>query len=214
MERKKYRRRAIFAGAALASLLSAAPLKAEPMVNVGVNSFAGSHQKEGTIIGGGISIALKDNISLSAKLDIASKSLEKPVLYSYGVYLGVPFSQSISGNAYCRKDGVARILGCGGGASLQRGILQLGAGGECRPDGTITVKSSLSAKFKAALLKIKARVLGFINTKKDSKSGGTDIVIELSPLKNLSVFARYNLVIKTDEEIHAGVGGVQVRTDL
>gem|GEM_PF-4117070 len=201
------------AGAALAAFLGAAQVKAEPLITLGANGFGGYDEKQhGSLLGGGVSLTAKDNASFRVKLDLASIALEKPTLYSYGAFFTYPLPRNFSLGAYCRKDGFFGVLGCGADAAMSRGAFDVGSGAEFRPNGTVSVKSSLTTRIRLSFMKMRAKLLGFLNTNKDSRSGGADVELEIAPSERISLFARYGYLTKGDPRgQHAVIGGLEGR---
>lgn len=192
------------------------PKAESPKLTLSLSGFGGKHDVQGVLTGGGLSVSgvAENGFSGGANFDLVSVDLDKPVPYSYGAFLGIPLAQGLTGTLSCRKDGLAGTIGCGGGVSIEKGPLIIGAGGEYRPGGTISMNASLGTRVKLAFLTFKANALGFINTNLEGISGGgANVTAELMTDYHVGLFGRYLLFTKGLEEdnISAGTGGILTR---
>lgn len=203
------------AAMSLAALSFAVPLKSEGRIGAGASTFGGYHEKQGAILGGGINLSCGERIMFHANMDIASLAMEKPVIYSYGAALSFPLTNDSDGRVFCAKDGIIGTPGCGGWLTHNMGRYSLSAGAEYRTTNTISVKTSLSGRFHLAFLRIKAKILGYLNTKdKDEQSGGADLGLEIAIKDSAALFSRYNYFTKGDlRGQHAILGGLSFNID-
>ena len=209
----------VFASALLVSglMLAAPQAKADGLkLTVSANGFGGKHAVQGVLAGGGLSVsgAAENGFNAGANFDIASMDLNRPVPYSYGAFVGIPLAERLSATVSCKKDGLAGTLGCGGGLSMEKGPISIGAGGEYRPGGTVSMNASIGAKVKLAFLTLKANILGFINTKLEGISaGGANATLELMTDYHVGIFGRYLFATTgyDEEKMSSGVGGILTR---
>lgn len=213
-----------FAGALLVSgimLASASARAGEPKADgikltLSANAFGGKHDLQGVLAGGGLSLsgAAKNGFGGGASFELASIGLGRPVPYSYGAYALMPLAQNLTGSIHCKKDAFTGGLGFGGGLSMGKGPVLVGAGGEYRPGGTISMNASIGTKLKLAFLALKAKIAGFINTKSGGISaGGALASAELMTDYHVGLYGRY-LYFTTgygDSGGHAAVGGAVTR---
>jgi hypothetical protein len=209
----------VFASALLVSglMLAAPQARADGLkLTLSANGFGGKHAVQGVLAGGGLAVsgAAENGFGAGANFDIASIELNRPVPYSYGAFVSIPLADSLSGTVSCKKDGLAGTLGCGGGLSMDKGPISIGAGAEYRPGGTVSMNASIGAKVKLAFLTLKANVLGFINTKLDGISaGGANATVELMTDYHVGIFGRYLFATTGygEEKMSSGVGGILTR---
>lgn len=183
--------------------------KAESNVSLGANAFAGYHETQGALIGGGVSLKGSDEKhAVGASMEIVSLSLESPKPYSYKAFLGFPIGD-LNGNVFCSKDGMIDTLGCGLAVSLKKEWFVLGSGWEYRPQQIIAMNSSVGAAFK----KFKVKLLAYIVTNSNGLvGGGTDVGTEVWPIENFGLYGRYNLFTNVDlADRHAAIGGIKTR---
>ncbi len=185
-------------------------------LTISANAFGGKHDVQGVLAGGGLSVsgAAENGFGAGANFDIASMDLNRPVPYSYGAFVSIPLAESLSSTISCKKDGLAGTLGCGGGISMEKGPISIGAGGEYRPGGTVSMNASLGTKVKLAFLTLKANLLGYLNTKLEGISGGgANATVELMTDYHIGIFGRYMLFTKgwNEDKLSAGTGGVLTR---
>jgi hypothetical protein len=214
----------IFAAGVLISgimLASASARAGEPKADgikltLSANAFGGKHDLQGVLAGGGLSLsgAAKNGFGGGASFELASTGLGRPVPYSYGAYALMPLAQNLTGSIHCKKDAFTGGLGFGGGLSMGKGPVLVGAGGEYRPGGTISMNASIGTKLKLAFLALKAKIAGFINTKSGGISaGGALASAELMTGYHVGLYGRY-LYFTTgygDSGGHAAVGGAVTR---